>query len=246
MKISAMLLSFNRGKLVEETFYHNVGNRGRSWDELVWVDNGSEDGTADLIRERFDPDVFIQHRHNLGVSKGYNHAIAMCTGDWIMMMGDRNKMPMNWLKVMAEVAESGKVDAVCMWSCPYEGAKERHLPGPSLNIAGHVCAPSIAFGAALLISREMIRQAGYWREDLGMYGWNDVEWADRIRARRGRTYMLPDYLVTRAEDVNIPTRDGKDEITYRAWRDKEINDPAKHAKLAWCAKNNWPYYNPFV
>src|SRR3990172_5185372 len=167
MKISVILVTWNRCDLVRDTLQKNRASSGREWDELVWVDNGSTDGTSELaVAEK--PDALVLFKNNQGVSKGYNRALSLCAGDWIAIPGDRNIMPQNWLKMWAEIAETDQVDVVSLWVCDYGIPTERHLPGEIQTLAGHRCRPGIAFDT-IIFRRSLLSTAGYWRGDFGMY-----------------------------------------------------------------------------
>ena len=239
MRISHIFLTMNRGVLVKDTLDRNRASAGRPWDELVWVDNGSTDGTVEIaLAEK--PDVLILHKDNLGCSKGLNRAMALSSGDWVSMVGDRNIMPHNWLKMAAEIAETGEIDVLMFDESDRHLHPERNAPGDERQFAGHRCVPSMPYGS-LFFRRSILSTAGYLREDLGLYGWNDVEWMHRLAARQVRCYWLADHAMSRQPDVPMLIN----EQDYRAWRDEQVNDPAKKEKLAWCEKNGYPAFNPF-
>lgn len=242
MKISNTIITWNRKEMVQKCVSENIRRCGRMWDELIWVDNGSHDGTDELARS-FSPDVLVLNSKNLGVSKAWNRAFALCTGDWIMACGDRNLHPENWLGILSTIADTGEVDAICIWDCDIYGCPERHRPGELKSIGGYDCLPSIAFGS-ILFRRSILSNCGYFREDLGMYGWNDVEWASRLLTRNTRSFVLTQYKDSRMPDIEV-TVPGRQE-SYRKWRDLEINDPRKKEVLSWCQKNGHPYYNPYT
>ncbi|HEX6913976.1 MAG TPA: glycosyltransferase family 2 protein [Chitinophagaceae bacterium] len=81
--------------------------------ELVIVDDGSSDGTVDIIREYQAAWSFIHlHRNetNLGVTKTFEKAISLCTGEYIAL-SDQDDL---WMpaKIETLVAHIGDHDAV--------------------------------------------------------------------------------------------------------------------------------------
>ena len=81
----------------------------------------------------------------------------------------------------------------------------------------------------------LLAEHGYWREDMGAYGWNDVEWAFRLKARGVRSVVLPDV---------VPTRDDDKDPEYRGWRDARIAEPLGPAGLRRSEADGWRAYAP--
>src|SRR5438093_1505151 len=91
MKISQIKLTMNRGGIVRDCFAHNESLPGRKPDEIVWMDNGSTDGTAEFAQEHSD--ICVLNRKNLGMAYAFNRAFALATGDMILMLGAYCKAP---------------------------------------------------------------------------------------------------------------------------------------------------------
>jgi len=53
--------------------------------ETVLVDNGSADGTAAFVRERF-PDVVVLEQENRGLAAGWNAGIARTSGRYVLLL----------------------------------------------------------------------------------------------------------------------------------------------------------------
>ena len=241
MKISAIVVSFQRAEAITH-FHENRRRAGVEYDELIWVDNGSTDGMAAVCRST-SADVFVLNKHNIGCAQGFNRGFAMATGDWLINPGINCIGPQGWLKAMKEVAATGEVDAVCMYSSDPLTIPER-IMGPAKVIGGHRVAPSMAFETCLF-KKELLERIGWYREDLGLYGWYDVEWGDRCRFHKVNSVALLDLQKTRAELGPMTIRVNGEEVDYRAWRDAEIADTQKHAVLQVVADQKWPNYKPY-
>lgn len=248
MKISWVILTYNRLEPVKRAFVHNVENAGAPIDELIWVDNGSNDGTKEFALEQH-PDVMVANKVNLGVAKGYNRAFVLATGDYIVITGCDMLMPKDWMKTLKTYLEKiPNTGVACMYSVQLDEVKER-LKGEREIVEGLPIVPALPIGRRVF-SRQVLEETGYLREDFGLYGWEDVEWATRCWnacKRIGvRSYVIPDMVAEHLGTEGIKMTDGKDPIDYHKFKQDEVKDPKKMELLRWCETNNYPYYNPYV
>jgi GT2 family glycosyltransferase len=243
MTISLIMVTFNRVDQVRKCFTRNINGAGAKYDELVWVDNGSADGMEKLIAES-RANIALFNGENLGVSKGYNQAMRCCTSDWICIVGDRNLMPRNWLKMFRSVIKTDEVDSICMYEYPGRMANPSRLFGKAVKIAGWDMIPALQNGS-MIFRRSLLKTVGYWREDMGMYGWNDIEWGKRMAHRKVRGFVFKEYGSSHCgDDPHKPYF--VDGIPYRQWVNSHRDNPETQAKLQWCEANDYPYFNPFL
>lgn len=240
MKISWLVLTFNRANCVEKAMAHNIASAGTDWHELVWVDNGSTDHMADVM-SAFHPDVALRFQVNRGVAHGYNRAIQLSSGDHLVITGCDMLMPDGWLKTMKDhleaIPETGVMSIYC---APLDRVPER-VRGKPEALHGRQIVRAMPMGRRIF-SREFLMACGYFREDFGLYGWEDVEWgyrAERLCEERGLvSYTVPGLV---ARHLGGET----DSPEYRAWKKAQASDPAKHELMERCRAEGWPYYNPF-
>lgn len=83
--------------------------------ELLVVDNGSKDGTAEVVKG-WNPPAGMNKRYvyELQPGKGhaYNAGIREAKGDILLFTDDDVRVPENWILGMIEPIESGRADAV--------------------------------------------------------------------------------------------------------------------------------------
>jgi N-acetylglucosaminyl-diphospho-decaprenol L-rhamnosyltransferase len=75
--------------------------------EIVVVDNGSHDGTADLLREQFPAVTAIRLPENVGYGSGNNVALrrALAAGaDYCALVNDDVELERGWLRTLLEAA----------------------------------------------------------------------------------------------------------------------------------------------
>jgi GT2 family glycosyltransferase len=54
--------------------------------EVIFVDNGSSDGTADMVRKNFPETLIIKNRENIGFARANNLAYPKSKGKYILML----------------------------------------------------------------------------------------------------------------------------------------------------------------
>ena len=82
--------------------------------ELLVIDNGSSDDTAEVVRSCAIPGVSVRFvlEKKPGLSNGRNRGLAEAKGDIILFTDDDVRPPANWIAGMCEPILSGKADAV--------------------------------------------------------------------------------------------------------------------------------------
>lgn len=82
--ISVVIPTFNRVGLVERAVASVLAQTRRA-QEVIVVDDGSTDGTTELLQERFGAVEYLRQEHQ-GVSAARNRGIAAATGQWIALL----------------------------------------------------------------------------------------------------------------------------------------------------------------
>lgn len=85
MKVSALIPTYNRREYVRRAI-ESVRAQSVPVDEIVVVDDGSIDGTADLVQERYGDSVRLIRQANTGVSGARLRAIKEARGEWIAFL----------------------------------------------------------------------------------------------------------------------------------------------------------------
>lgn len=253
MKISWLVLTYNRAEKVQRAMTHNVACMGvpKAGVELVWVDNGSRDGLREIMYpfvDWFNSAQLCWFEENQGVARGYNEAMRRATGELLVITGCDMLMPPNWLRTFMDcfdrIPETG---VACMYSGPLSWVPER-IRGEEELRNGLKIRPAMPIGRRMF-RRGLLRDAGFLREDFGLYGWEDVEWGYRVervcREQGLLTYVLPEHVAEHLGTEGVVGYDGKDEREYHAFKQREANDPKKQELMEWCHRNAYPYYNPF-
>lgn len=232
MRISHVILTMNRGNIVRECYPHNLANCGRKPDEIVWVDNGSTDGTAEYAKA--NADICVLNKKNLGMAHGFNTAYALATGDMIVMMGAYSKAPDNWLHAMEQVYESSKADGVCIFHDPVGKEPDRYRGNMDEEVHnGYTCRQTLLLEAQLF-PKSNLDKYGYFDEALDPYWPCDVEYCFRCDNYGARALAIIGMTVQhcgRGDDIEpfMPNPNGEGMLPYHEWKKaiqwrKEVHD----------------------
>lgn len=82
---------------------------------ITLVDNGSSDGTIDLINTRYRnaPITTIRNEKNLGFVGGNNIALRKIESDYVVLLNDDTTVEPDWIKLLIKVAEEDQTIAAC-------------------------------------------------------------------------------------------------------------------------------------
>ena len=206
MRVVAVVLSWN-GR--EDTLACLESLRGL---ETVVVDNGSSDGSAEAVAERFPEVVLIRAGVNLGFAAGNNVGIrrALDLGaDWIVLVNNDSTVADDLAAELTAAAGrnpgagvlAGKLYVAdppdVLW---YAGGSFEPRLGYSGRVRGAGKRDDGSYGdeldvdwgsgALLGVSREAIERAGLLDEELFAY-MEDVDWCLRIRDAGLRVVFVP-------------------------------------------------------
>ncbi|GAB4144203.1 MAG: glycosyltransferase family 2 protein [Planctomycetota bacterium] len=85
-ELSVVVLSWNTRDLTLACLRSLLAETPRRAREIIVVDNGSEDGTADEIERRFPEVRLIRNRENRLYSAGNNQGVAAATAPWVCLL----------------------------------------------------------------------------------------------------------------------------------------------------------------
>jgi len=96
MKISVIIPTFNRIDLLKRAIDSVLNQSIKPYDIIV-VDDGSIDGTSDMIKQKYKSIKLIQQK-NSGVSAARNNGIKNAQGDWIALLDSDDEWKKNKLE----------------------------------------------------------------------------------------------------------------------------------------------------
>jgi GT2 family glycosyltransferase/glycosyltransferase involved in cell wall biosynthesis len=180
--------------------------------ELVVVDNGSTDGSVDLVRQHFPDVVLVTLPRNQGFAGGLAAGIAAAGGDWIAVFNNDTTVEPDAVAVMLDAARSsdrvGSVAAQMRFADRRDILNSAGLELDRLGIAADRLVgsrvgdhrerqPYEVFGAtggAALFSRDMLDEIGSF-DDTFFAFFEDVDVAWRAHAHGWTALYAPGAVV---------------------------------------------------
>lgn len=84
--LSIIVVAYGVKELIEECFTAVKNSTDNLNKEIIYVDNGSTDGTVDMVREKFPEVIIIESPVNLGFTRANNLGYAKVRGKYVLML----------------------------------------------------------------------------------------------------------------------------------------------------------------
>lgn len=129
-KISVCIPTYNRVQLLPQAI-HSVLEQTELDFELIVCDDGSTDGTAELLTRYTDPRIqYIRHRQNIGKSNNMRSGFEAATGEYFIKFDDDDRLTPHFLAQTAEILDRHpQVDFVSTdhWIINSEGDRDLQI-----------------------------------------------------------------------------------------------------------------------
>ena len=186
--VSIIILNHNGMRFLRECFdslekidYPNY--------EILFVDNGSTDGSIDFIRQGYLSTKIIENKENLGFAAANNNASYMARGKYLFFLNNDTRVEAEIISRLVERMEANPTIGICACKImSYDGKSHFHT-GLGIDIYGYPMTKGHIFyseGSSLMVRKALFHELGgfdakylFFHEDI------DLAW---------RTWMI-DYQV---------------------------------------------------
>lgn len=208
--VSIIVLNWN-GKQYLETCLLSLGKQTYESIEIIFVDNGSIDGSVEFVKNRFPGVIILRHDTNLGFSEGVNSGFRISRGKFIATINNDAEADENWIKNLMTVMESGTdigccgskmmryydrkiIDSAGIVVCQSGNAYDR---GREKKDIGQYDIQEEIFGAcagAALYRRKMLDEIGFFDKEYFAY-FEDVDLSFRMHLFGWKCVFVPNAIV---------------------------------------------------
>lgn len=232
MDISVVILSCNQRELTLRCLESLEGLTKMPDYEIVLVDNGSDDGTAEAVGHKFPEVRIIRLDTNRGVAGGRNVGLRQATGKHLMILdNDTIADPDTILALSRYLTEHSDTGLVApRLVSPSGGTQSSFRPYPGIlskarnvllgtrrsSIIRHIPAgptePFYVIGAAQMFTREVYEASGGLDENI-FYGPEDADFCMAVRDAGKKVVYLPQLSIVhdwqRATTSRVFTKSGR-------------------------------------
>lgn len=196
MKASIILLSWNGIKYLGPCLDAVFAQQYEPF-EVIVVDNGSSDGSADYIAQAYPAARLIRLPENTGYSGGNNVGMRAATGEALILLNQDTQVHSGWLAALMEPLKDPSVGFVGCKTLYPDGTLQ-HAGGYLIDARGNPAhygwrepdegqydAPQeVAYvtGAAIALRRSTLVQIGFLDEAFSPAYFEDSDWCFRAHA----------------------------------------------------------------
>lgn len=207
-KVSILLVNYNGLAHLDECL-SSVCAQTYPGLEIIMVDNGSKDGSAEHVERAFSAVKVIRAGANLGFAGGNNFGLPHCTGDFVFFLNNDTRLePGTVANLMAAVSEHPDVEAFGCLLLDYRDPSKVDSAGDTLYDTGGVFSfhgyPASLFdrprfitsacAGAALYSRALLERLGGFDEDFFL-NFEDMDLSLRARHLGHRILFVPSARV---------------------------------------------------
>lgn len=183
--------------------------------EVIVVDNGSPDRTAEIVERDFPEVKLIRTGRNLGVAGGNNVGLRAAQGEVLVLINSDVEVSPDWLAWLVRATQSdptiGIVGAKLLYpdgTIQFAGGRIDRPRGCSYHLGWHESDRGqwdhfgdvdFVTGASLAITRRTLDQIGYEDEKFFPIDYEDPDMSYRARAAGFRVVLAPQAVAIHHE-----------------------------------------------
>ena len=219
MDLSIIIINWNSVEFLRECLRSIFAQANDFSFEVIVLDNGSFDGSAEMLADEFSEVRFIQGEENLGFAKANNLASQIALGKYLLFLNPDTEIRGRALILLVEAARTfpeggafgarllnsdGTLQTSCIQAFPTirnqfldSNCLRRLFPGSGLWGTAALFTQSRApesvegiSGACLLTRRGLFQQLGGFSERYFMY-FEDMDYCLRCAKAGCRNYFVP-------------------------------------------------------
>ena len=214
--VSIIIVSFNTKELLRACL------KSLDTGEIIVVDNGSSDGSVEMVKKEFRSVILIVNDENRGFAVANNQGLKRAHGRYLLLLNSDTEVPEGAIKEVGQFMDehpdvgavgpklmlpNGTIDPACHRGFPTPWAALTYFLGlekihSRMFSQYHQLYKNFnepheidsPSGAFYYVRREVYETVGPLDEDYFMYG-EDLDWSYRIKQAGWKIYFYPNVTV---------------------------------------------------
>jgi GT2 family glycosyltransferase len=215
--LSIVIVNWNTLDLLRNCL-QSVAEQTHLSSEIWVVDNGSSDGSPDMVRSEFPHVHLIANTDNKGFAAANNQALPLCQGEYILLLNSDTVVLEGALdRMVAHMHTHTQISALGCTLLNADGSlqpsahhfygtfrsllenrlthlvwRKRHANTPLLSFWDHSSIRQVDWvcGAVVMIRKDVIRDVGLLDDSFFMYG-EEIDWQMRMVKAGHQVWFLP-------------------------------------------------------
>ncbi len=211
--------------------------------EVIVVDNGSADGSADFVATRYPQVRLIRNARNLGFAAGSNIGLRAAAGEVLVLLNQDTEVCPGWLAALVTALQDPTIGIVgCKLLYPngtiqHAGGRivdsrgsARHIGRDEIDEGQYDAIQDVDFvtGAALALTRTTFACIGPLDEGFMPAYYEDTDWCYRTREAGLRVIYCPSAMAIHYESASSVTSSYTHQVNFHSGRLRFL---FKHLKL---------------
>lgn len=239
--VSAIIVSFNTKDLVRDCINNLLETK--EFSEIVLVDNGSQDGTAEMAEKEFGDKILLVKTQNNGLAAGYNLGFSKTNSKYVLFLGSdvypkkkdvceiynyMNQNPKVGISTAKLVTRDGNIDWDAHRGFPTPWAALTYFAGlpkvfPKSKLfnqyfLGHKSFSDdheidLCISHFMMVRSEAHKKVGKWDEEFFLFG-EDVDFCYRMKQEGYKIMYLPHIEVLHYKGAGMGRKTSKDLKTF--------------------------------
>ena len=235
--LSIIIVNWNTKEYLLPCLRSILENKKGMGCEIIVVDNGSRDGSAGEVKEKFPSIDLIENKRNLGFAKAVNQGLQKASGRYLVLLNPDTQVKDAAIGRLGSFMEAHPhVGIAGVQLLNSDGSKQNSIanfpslatellnksvlrwllpkkyPGKGRGYAEPIEVDSV-IGACMMVRRDAIEQVGLLDEDYFVF-LEETDWCFRMKKAGWKVYHLPQAEVHHFQGKSAEKDKRKAKIEY--------------------------------
>jgi GT2 family glycosyltransferase len=209
VKVSVIIVNYN-GLPYIDACISSILNQDLANYEVIFVDNGSTDGSFEYAKQKFPKLIFVSPGTNTGYAGGINAALPFCSGEYIAPINMDTEVSQDWLSPLTSFMDKNpRVGAVNPKILLYDQQDKYNSKGLDVHMSGigfcrkllrkdnHSTLPEKVTGitgCSYMIRRNILEKMGGAPQECFMY-YDDVTISWLVTLMDYELFCVPEAMI---------------------------------------------------